>query len=133
MKKLVIILLSFLAPCAWSGQYILNYQQWVSMTDEQKNSYVAGAVDTISTAMFYLAGNTGEVSEEQKEFSDCLRKSFLYTTALVNEVDNIYEVYFQKVEEENEEWVTPSYIVLLAVMNKCSFDQSPIEIEDMFK
>ena len=29
----------------------------------------------------------------------------------MNEVDNIYEVYFEKVEEENEdyeEWVTPS-------------------------
>ena len=111
----ILALLLTLSTHANAALYILKHDQWELMTADQKHGYVAGVVDTMHYAMFQLANTSGEVTEEQSVFSECLRKNFGETTAYIIAIDQEYAKY----TSEEIEWVSPTQMLMNAIMAKC--------------
>ena len=115
MRIWAIIFSIFVSSQVNAALYILKYEQWELMTADQKHGYVAGIVDTMHHAAFILGNTSGEVTEEQSVFSDCLRENFGETTAFINAVDQEYAKY----TIEEKEWVSPAQMLMNAVAAKC--------------
>ena len=115
MKILMLALSLTLATQANAALYVLKYEQWVLMTADQKHGYVAGVMDAMHFAMFQLANTSGDVTEEQSMFSDCIRDNFGETTAFIDAVDQEYAKY----TFEEKEWVSPTQMLMNAVLAKC--------------
>ena len=115
MRIWAIIFSIFVASQANAALYILKYEQWALMTADQQHGYVAGVVDAMHFAMFQLANTSGDVTEEQSMFSDCVRDNFGETTAFIDAVDQEYAKY----TFEEKEWVSPTQMLMNAVAGKC--------------
>ena len=115
MKIPMLALFFTLATHANAAIIIMKYEQWELMTADQKHSYVAGVVDTMQHAMFGLATSSSEITDDEALYTDCLRENFGETTAFIDAVDQEYAKY----TFEEKEWVSPTQMLMNAVVAKC--------------